>query len=291
MALIKGDKVDLHTHTTASDGIHAPTVVVQMAKAAGLGAVAITDHDTVAGVSEAVAEGERIGITVVPGVELSTVADQNDIHLLAYYTNNEDVQWQDRLAQLGNTRERRNELIVQKLQSMGISITMDELIAVALNRQKENASSDSKFSIGRPHIAELLISKGIVESMNEAFERFLASGAAAYVEVPRVHPLEAIQWIREAGGVCVIAHPGLYKNDALVEDIIRGGAHGIEVFHSDHSMEEEEKYSLFAKRYKLIETGGSDFHGMRSGQSYHGAIGSKNVAYSVIEQLQMEKDR
>ncbi|GKU78489.1 PHP domain-containing protein [Paenibacillus sp. L3-i20] len=284
MAIVEG-RADLHTHTTASDGLHSPAEVVGMAKTAGLHAVAITDHDTVAGVAEAVIEGERIGITVIPGVELSTVSERKEIHLLAYFTNNDDPLWQERLARQGNARERRNSLIVEKLQSFGIAISLDEIIAIGAERRQTNEASEANFSVGRPHIAELLIRKGIVQSMNEAFDRFLASGSAAYVEVPRVHPLEAVEWINEAGGVCVIAHPGLYDNDSLVEDIIRGGARGIEVFHSDHNLEDEKRYSLLANKYNLIETGGSDFHGARLGKNYHGAIGSKSVSIKVVEQL------
>ncbi|SFE14067.1 hypothetical protein SAMN04487969_101270 [Paenibacillus algorifonticola] len=276
-------KVDLHTHTTASDGTGSPSRNVQLAKAAGLAAIAITDHDTMAGVEEALAEGERLGITVVPGVELSTVADGQDIHVLGYYANWRDDLWQQRLTGLRSVRDNRNELIVAKLVELGLDITLEEVIAVAL---EHSGGAVSGKTVGRPHIAELLIRKGAVSTMQEAFDRYLASGSAAYVNPPRVHPYEAITWIKEAGGVSILAHPGLYGNDELVEELIRsGGVQGIEVYHSDHGPQEEAKYLQLAEQYGLIVTGGSDYHGEREGKVFHGAIGSRTVDAGVLGKL------
>ncbi|WP_237163251.1 PHP domain-containing protein [Paenibacillus sp. BIHB 4019] len=276
-------QADLHTHTTASDGTGSPSYNVQLAKAAGLAAIAITDHDTMAGVEEALAEGERLGITVVPGVELSTVADGQDIHVLGYYANWRDPLWQQRLTGLRSVRDKRNELIVAKLVELGIDITLEEVTAVALEHSGDAAGGKT---VGRPHIAELLIRKGAVSTMREAFDRYLASGSAAYVNPPRVNPYEAITWIKEAGGVSVLAHPGLYSNDELVEELIRsGGVQGIEVYHSDHGPQEEARYLQLAEQYGLIVTGGSDYHGEREGKVFHGAIGSRTVDAGVLEQL------
>ncbi|MFD0587930.1 PHP domain-containing protein [Paenibacillus sp. GCM10027627] len=283
MALTAIGKADLHTHTTASDGNHSPAEVVQMAKKAGLAAIAITDHDTTAGLSEALQEGRQIGISVVPGVELSTVADRLDIHILAYFADHDNVRWLERLQSLGRAREGRNEMIVSKLQELGVAITMDHVLqaaSVSGDTDKRNKS------VGRPHIAAALVSLGAAENINEAFSRYLGSGAAAHVQVPRIHPLEAIEWIREAGGMSVIAHPGLYGNDTLVEQLIRGGANGIEIYHSDHGPEEARRYGKLAERYSVIGTGGSDFHGERQGGSYHGDVGSVTVDISVVRRLQ-----
>lgn len=284
MALVHG-LADLHTHTTASDGMQSPSENVRLAKAAGLAAIAITDHDTVTGVEEAVLEGARIGIDVVPGVEVSTVSNGVDIHILGYYTNNQNEEWLKRLASLRGVRDQRNDMIVKKLCTLGIPITMDEVRAAAHRDKDKNMAENSAATIGRPHIAEVLIRKGVVSSMKEAFDLYLASGAAAYVNPPRLHPYEAIDWIKQAGGTSVIAHPGLYGNDGLVEDIIRYGAQGIEVFHSDHGFEEEQRYGTLALKYNLIATGGSDFHGERHGQIFHGAVGSRTVAAKVLQQL------
>ncbi len=280
---------DLHTHTTASDGLHAPAEVVRRAHAAGLTAVAITDHDTVAGIEEALAEGEKLGLHVVPGVELSTVAEGADIHILAYYTRAKDKQWLERLAGLRQIREKRNELIVDKLRSLGIRITMEDVLSAAQASESNATTRSADKSVGSPHIAKALIQLGAVATMNEAFEKYLAAGASAYVNPPRLHPFDALEWIREAGGVSVIAHPGLYGNDALVRRIIEKGAQGIEAFHSDHSQDEENRYIQLAREYGLIITGGSDFHGERLNEVYHGAVGSRTVSMEVVEQLQAKR--
>jgi len=270
---------DLHTHTTASDGLQRPSENVRLAKAAGLAAIAITDHDTVEGIEEAILEGERLGITVVPGVEISTVANGIDIHVLGYYTNWQDEAWRTKLSGLLQVRDRRNDMILDKLRSLGIPVTMEEVIEEALRQGKDSGS------IGRPHIAAVLLAKGAVSTMQEAFDRYLASGGLAYMNPPRLHPFEAIEWIREAGGTSVIAHPGLYGDDALVEQLILHGAEGIEVFHSDHSADDEERYAVLAHKYDLIVTGGSDFHGERQGEIFHGPIGSRTVDAAVLNRL------
>lgn len=284
MAIAHG-LADLHTHTTASDGMHSPAENVKLAKEAGLSAIAITDHDTVAGVAEALLEGEKLGVIVVPGVEVSTVAAGTDIHILGYYTNNDDEKWLSRLASLRGVRDQRNEMIVDKLNELGISLTMDDVLAAAHGDRTIDSLRSAAVSIGRPHIAAALIHKGAVSNMKEAFDRYLAAGAAAYVNPPRLNPFEAIDWIQEAGGTSVIAHPGLYNNDSLVEEIIRYGAQGIEVYHSDHGQEQERRYAELAASYQLIATGGSDFHGSRQGIVFHGAVGSRTVSVDVLQAL------
>ncbi|MFC4100981.1 PHP domain-containing protein [Paenibacillus xanthanilyticus] len=271
---------DLHTHTTASDGLQRPADNVRMAKAAGLAAIGITDHDTVDGIEEAVNEGERLGIAVVPGVEISTFAEGCDIHILGYYTDWRSDRWREKLGTLLNGRNRRNELILEKLGKLGIAITMADVIAEARRAGKDSGT------IGRPHIAAVLVARGEVGSTQEAFEKYLAAGAQAYASAPRLSPFEALEWIREAGGTSVIAHPGIYGNDALVEAIIRAGAEGIEVYHSDHTSEDEAKYGKLASQYGLIVTGGSDFHGVRAGEDvFHGPIGHRTVEAAVLRQL------
>lgn len=292
MALNNG-LADLHTHTTASDGMQSPAENVRLAKEAGLAAIAITDHDTVAGVAEAMLEGKRLGITVVPGVEVSTVASGTDIHILGYYTNNEDEKWLSRLSSLRGLRDQRNEMILNKLNELGITVTMEEVIAAAHGNSNMEALQAAAVSIGRPHIAAVLVNKGIVSNMKEAFDLYLKTGAAAYVNPPRLNPFEAVDWIREAGGTSVIAHPGLYGNDSLVEEIIRYGIQGIEVFHSDHNPEDESRYAQLAAKYQLIATGGSDFHGSRQGVIFHGEIGNRTVDAKVLQQLEpaLRKER
>ncbi|PYI54384.1 PHP domain-containing protein [Paenibacillus flagellatus] len=270
---------DLHSHTTASDGTNAPAVNVRLAKEAGLRGLAITDHDTVAGIAEAAAEGAAIGVDVVPGVEISTVDGGQDIHVLGYYVDTEDGTFRERLEQLRRTRDRRNEMMVAKLTELGMPVTMDDVMAAA----RKTPGKDE--TIGRPHIAQALIDKGYAADMTEAFDRYLGKTGAAYVNPPRIRPEDAIQWIREAGGAPVLAHPGLYGDDALVERLIAFGLAGIEAYHSDHSPEDEARYAAIAERHGLIATAGSDFHGSRGGVVFHAPLGSRRADADVVERL------
>ncbi|QYK68128.1 MULTISPECIES: PHP domain-containing protein [Paenibacillus] len=273
-------RYDLHTHTQASDGMQPPADNVRWAKEKGLAGVAITDHDTVAGLEEALEEGKRIGITVVPGVEISTRAGGKDIHILGYFMDYRNKVFLERLEKLRQARETRNDLILSQLRSLGVEITLDEVVAT----MGRPLAPDE--SIGRPHMADTLVQKGYAKDMRDAFDRYLAEGAPGYVSVPRVEPAEAINWIREAGGVPVVAHPGLYGNDELVRSIIEEVKPvGLEVRHSDHDAEAESRYTVMAAQYGLIATGGSDFHGARQGVIFHGDLGSRSVEGQVVEEL------
>ncbi|WP_036630395.1 PHP domain-containing protein [Paenibacillus shenyangensis] len=271
---------DMHTHTQASDGMNTPTENVQLAVAAGLSALAITDHDTVAGVAEALAAGEQYGVTIIPGVEISTMEEDKDIHILGYYMNIEDPVFLERLAGLRQIRDTRNEMILAKLRELGVEITMEDV----LKQLGRELMPDE--SIGRPHMADTLVAKGYAEDMRDAFNKYLAQDAAAYVSSPRIRPHEAAQWIIEAGGVPVMAHPGIYGDDDLVARILdQSELAGLEVYHSDHSPADEQRYLQFASQRGLIVTGGSDYHGARQGKAFHGPIGGKRVPTSVLTQL------
>ncbi|PAD31386.1 PHP domain-containing protein [Paenibacillus sp. 7523-1] len=279
-------RCDLHTHSQASDGMQSPAENVRLAKQKGLSAVAITDHDTVAGVAEAQQTGQECGIEVVAGVEISTRAGGKDIHVLGYYMNIKDELFLERLHGLRDAREERNHRIIAKLQELGLDISWEEVIE-GLGRPLEPDES-----IGRPHMADVLVSKGYAVDMRDAFDRYLAEGKPGFVTVPRVAPEDACQWIREAGGAAVIAHPGLYGDDELVRRIIEQfRPDGIEVFHSDHGPEEEHRYAALAREFDLIVTGGSDYHGVRQGVVFHGDLGSKTVALDVLEQLRTAANR
>lgn len=271
---------DLHTHTLASDGMQSPAENVRLARDKGLAAIAITDHDTVAGVKEAMEEGVRSGVTVVPGVEISTRASGKDIHVLGYYVDCGNELFLQRLADLRNTRDERNAKMIAKLRELGVDITMEEVIA-GLGRE---LGPDE--TVARPHIADVLVGKGYARDMRDAFDKYLGENAPAYVSVPRISPGEACSWIREAGGTPVLAHPGIYGDDGLVREILeQARPAGIEVFHSDHGPEDEKRYQAMADQYGLIVTAGSDFHGARQGVVFHGEIGSRTVSAKVLEQL------
>jgi len=272
-------RADLHTHSTASDGTGSPADNVRLAREAGLAAVALTDHDTTAGLEEALAEGGRLGIRVVPGVELSTMEDGLDVHVLGYFMDWRDGRWQERLSSQRNARMRRNAMILDRLAELGMPIAMEEVERAAAGRTAGGA-------IGRPHIAAAMVARGYVASKAEAFERFLGSEGAAYVRVPRPTPLEAVRWIHEAGGAAVIAHPGLYGRDELVEALLKAGADGIEVYHSDHGPEDEARYAAMAARFGVIATGGSDYHGARDGAVFHGPLGGRTVDAAAVDLLE-----
>ncbi|WP_159887083.1 PHP domain-containing protein [Paenibacillus puerhi] len=270
---------DLHTHTIASDGTGTPSDNVRLAAAAGLEAIAITDHDTVGGLKEALEAGERYGITVVPGIEISTIHEGLDIHVLGYWVDWQDSLFLERLEQLRSVRDRRNEMIVDRLRSLGMDITMADVVASASLLKRDGDT------IGRPHIADALVRKGYVGSMAEAFDRFLGRGAAAYANPPRISPFEAIRWIREAGGSPVLAHPGLYGCDELIPLLAAQGLAGLEAYHSDHTPEQEAAYAAMAAEHGFLITAGSDYHGERGGVVFHAPIGTRRVESAIIDQL------
>lgn len=257
-----------------------PAENVRLAYEKGLAAVAITDHDTVSGIAEALEAGKRLGITVVPGVEISTRAGGKEIHVLGYYIDTEQELFLSRLEQQRNTRLGRNEAIIDKLRGLGIEISMEQVLSGMGRELKPDES------VGRPHIADELVRLGAAADMRDAFDKYLAEGAAAYVSPPRITPETACRWIQEAGGAAVLAHPGIYGDDELVRKILETGAlRGIEVYHSDHGPAEHERYLALAEEFGLLVTGGSDFHGARQGVIFHGDIGSVHVSTAVLEQL------
>jgi predicted metal-dependent phosphoesterase TrpH len=267
-------RMDCHVHTTASDGIHSPSEVVRLARKAGLAAVAITDHDTVSGIDEAMEEGKRLGIDVVPGVEISTLWQGKEIHMLGLFLNHQDPFLTAKLEELRNVRVLRNRMMIKKLNQLGIDITLEEVEA----RKKGKAD----LNVGRPHIAEVLIEKGVVRTMNEAFDLYLGKDGKAYVTPDRISPMEAVNLIHRSGGAAVIAHPGLYGLDELIPLLVEKGLDGIEVNHPDHAEEDRERYYRMAIEYRLIATAGSDFHGERNGSMYHAPLGTCTVDVETI---------
>ncbi len=269
------NRLDLHVHTTASDGMFTPVEVVKRAKAKGLQGIAITDHDTVAGVEEARKCGEGLGLWVIPGVEISTVANGQDIHVLGYFVNPTDELFQERLREQREARKRRNHMLLDRLTKLGIPITMEEV----------EARKQDKVNIGRPHIAEVLVAKGVVQNMDEAFAKYLGKDGVAYVTTPRISPEEALALIRQAGGVPVLAHPGLYDDDDLVLKLAGNGLAGIEVNHPDHNEEMKMRYTEIVRQFGLFATAGSDFHGERQGSMYHADLGTCTTDRKTVDAL------
>ena len=249
-------RIDLHLHTTHSDGSQTPTEVVRLAHEAGVSALAITDHDITTGLPEAIAAGQELGIEIIPGIEISSRHGESELHVLGYFIKWEDAQLNERLMTLRESRHRRNPKIIELLQAAGIDITYDEVRAVA--------GSDS---VGRPHIARVLMDKKVVTTAKEAFDRFLAEGKAAYVPRDLPAPVDAIRWIKDAGGLAVLAHPTWVKTtEGTLTDLARQlkeqGLDGVEVHYSTHTPRQTRTYLSLAKQLGLLVTGGSDFHGM-----------------------------
>jgi predicted metal-dependent phosphoesterase TrpH len=220
-----------------------------------------------------------VGITVVPGVEISSSEDGKDIHVLGYYMDVADPLFLSRLEELRNVREGRNDRMLERLRELGYAITLEEVL------ERRGPVEQKDTTVGRPHIAQVLVDKGYAQSQQDAFNRLIGKGGAAFVSPKRISPETAIAWIHEAGGAAVLAHPGLYGNDVLVERLAGSGLDGIEADHSDHSPEEVEKYREIARRHGLIATAGSDYHGERGGEVFHGPLGGRRVEAAVLPLL------
>jgi predicted metal-dependent phosphoesterase TrpH len=268
------DKVDLHLHTTASDGTETPRDVVKKAAESNIRAIAITDHDSVSGIDEALKEGKKHNIEVVPGVEISSYCNDQEIHFLGYYPQIDNFRFLKNLQKMRDDRFSRMQKMIKKLKAIGININFSEVCQEA----KESA-------LGRPHLARVLIKKGYVKDFTEAFTKFLGKGKPAYVQRKKLSPAKAITLILKAGGVPVLAHPGLYKNDSLIRQFIKDGLRGIEVFHPIHSRWETIRYKLIARYYNLLITGGSDYHG--KGEQFS-TIGEPPVSYRNLQLLKKE---
>ncbi|HOI29705.1 MAG TPA: PHP domain-containing protein [Melioribacteraceae bacterium] len=242
-------RIDLHMHTTYSDGIYSPAELVQKAKAAGLDTISITDHDSLNGIKEAVAVGKEIGVEVIPGVEISTDLDEKEVHLLGYFIDIENEELQKYLSFFRDERFHRAKRIVQKLRNLGLSITIDDVTDLARNS-----------AIGRPHIAYALVNLGLIKNYYEAFERFIGDYGPAFERKIHVSPQSATKLISDSGGLSFVAHPG-YMKESILTDLIKAGIDGIEVIHPSHSESQIHFYRGIVNQYCLLEAGGSDFHG------------------------------
>lgn len=272
--------IDLHTHSIASDGSMSPAELVRHAKDKGLAAVALTDHDTVEGISEALAEGNRIGIEVIPGIEISTNY-KPEMHILGYFLDVDKYLFvQKELTEIRKGREDRNYKIISRLKELGITITEEEV--------KEISSGDT---IGRPHFARLLMEKGYVKNMQEAFDKYLGKDGSAYFKRYELEPIDGIKLIKNAGGIPVLAHPALLKMnyndiDKLLVELKEYGLAGIEAIYSENSKEETGNLLRLAIKHKLLVTGGSDYHGTyKNGIEIGYGRGNLKVPYELLEKL------
>jgi len=253
--------IDLHMHSTCSDGSFTPTEVVTHAVSLGISTISLTDHDSVSGVCEATQKGEEVGVTVVPGVELSAQVDDKDIHILGYFVDPKNEALQACLKTFQDARVERAEKIVEKLNRMGIPVQMAHVMAKA-----------GDAAVGRPHVADVMVEEGFVFSSNEAFYKYLGYAKPAYQPKYALAPAEAIEVIHASGGLASLAHPVLYARDDLIPQFVEAGLDAIEVMHIKHDNKTVKRYSALADKYGLLKTGGSDCHGDRRGDAIMGQV-------------------
>ncbi|WAM32267.1 PHP domain-containing protein [Caldicellulosiruptor naganoensis] len=272
--------IDLHIHTTFSDGTYSPEDVVVLAKGKGLFAIAITDHDTTDGVKMALKKGQEIGMKVISGVEIS--ADfEIEMHILGLFIDVDNTSLQEKLKMLEGFRKERNPKIIEKLRKMGYDISMEDVEKVA-----------SGEVIGRPHIARVLVRKGYFENTKAVFENLLGFGRPAYVKKEKLKPYEAIEAIKRAGGLAILAHPHKYLYleegpENVFEELKEYGLDGIEVYHSDHTDKETRQLLEIAKKLDFLISGGSDFHGDNKPDIEIGnGRGNLNIGKEILEELE-----
>ncbi len=279
--------VDLHAHTTASDGSYTPTELVRYAKKKGLSAIAITDHDTVAGVEEASIEGRKLGIRVIPGAELSTRMDDCDVHMTSLFINCKNKQLIKRLDDMAASRQERNYKMVDKLHEAGFQI----------DRRDLDALGEGKI-LARGHIAQILIARGYATELKEALRKYLSKGTPGYVQKEVLSPEECIQLVHDAGGLIFVAH--LHQIDPqdpehcrdVARRLIRMGADGLETQYCEFDDEWRQATEQIAQECGCLRSGGSDFHGtMKKGLDLACGYGDLQVPYTFLEAMDAELAR
>jgi 3',5'-nucleoside bisphosphate phosphatase len=266
--------IDLHTHSTASDGIYAPAELLRQAHSVGLRVLALTDHDTTNGLDEASATAQHLGIDFIPGIEINTDVGNDEIHVLGYYLHYQRPEFQQVLQILRDARERRGQRMVELLNEQGV--------AVAWERVREIAQG----AVGRPHVAKALLEAGAVQSISEAFDKYIGKGRPAYVPRYKLAPVDAIRLIRSANGLPVMAHPidlpGLDELRKWLPELVEAGLVGLETYYGPYTEEKELQLRALADQYHLIPTGGTDFHG----PGIHPTpLGGRFVPFEAVERL------
>lgn len=272
--------IDLHVHSTKSDGTFSPEELIYAAKDAGLSALALTDHDTMSGIKEAQTAADLLGIELIPGIELSTEYNGKEIHIVGLYINPDDPQLVTKTFEFRECRTHRNEMIVNALQKEGFSITMESLLA-----------ENSDRVITRANIARYLYEHGCVKSVKEAFDKYIGDGCRCYVGRFKITSTEAVTLIRQAGGAAILAHPLLYHMSSvslqhMIDDLKAVGLDGIEAIYSTYSPGEEQLVKKIAAQNGLFMSGGSDFHGANKPAIHLGTgRGHLYIPYSVLDEI------
>ena len=263
--------IDLHMHTNCSDGAKSPEELLAIVRRKKLYAFAVTDHDTIEGylqIKEMLTPEDPI---LISGVELSVSLEDGDMHLLAYLFDPNDKDFSTALKKFQVNREARGKKMVEKLNELGLQITYEDV----------EVSSDGGV-VGRPHIAQALFDAKLTDYYEQAFHKYISDSGPAYVAKENFTPKNAIDLVHKAGGVVVLAHPGIQDKDKYLDELVSYGLDGIEAYHSSHKASDTDRFKHLAERYRLIVTGGSDYHGMKNTL---GAVGSQKVPYKYFESL------
>jgi len=272
--------IDLHLHSTASDGQLTPVELMAQARQRRLSAVALTDHDTTAGLAQAAKAAAQLGVGFVPGIELSAEHQPGVMHLLGYFIDPDDDGLRQVCQRLVRARRQRNERIIERLTQLGCHLTMQQVLDLAAGEV-----------VGRPHIARAMVAAGAVKNVKQAFVRYLAKGSPAYVSRDKLSAADAVAAITRAGGVVALAHPAQLgcrnqaELDLLIRRLTETGIHAIEVHHPDHRPEQTRLYMKLADRYGLAMAGGSDFHGPPDRNHRQGGFCKLRIPHEWLEQL------
>jgi hypothetical protein len=262
---------DLHLHTQFSDGTFTPEELVLHAQKQGLACIALTDHDTVEGCARAAAASAAVNLEFITGAELTAEHADTEVHVLGYFLDAGNQLLLDRIAQFQAGRQRRIHEMVAALNKLGVPLKVEAVFALA------NCKSP-----GRPHVARALVKEKLIGSLDEAFERYLKKGRPAWVPKTKMSAFESVELIHQAGGLAVMAHPGLNRTDEIIPALVEAGLDGIECFHTKHSTVMSERYLEIAEKYELLVTGGSDCHGFSKNKPL---IGTVKLPYGHVEKL------
>jgi len=265
-------KIDLHVHTSASDGRLTPEEIVALAASKGVGVLAIADHDTVAGVAPAIEAARGYpDLKIIPAIELSSYAPGNEVHILGYFINCASPELTCEIKVLRSSREERAKAIVAKLQGLGLDVSLERVQQIA-----------GTGSVGRPHIAQAILEKGYAADFREVFDKYIGQGQPAYVERHKLSPEQAIELVARCGGLPVLAHPTTVNLDELLPGMLAAGLMGLEVYYKDYLPETRQELGNLARKHRLVATGGTDYHGIEATEVM---LGEAGVPRSVAENL------
>jgi predicted metal-dependent phosphoesterase TrpH len=266
---------DLHVHTSCSDGVHSPEAIIELAKKAKLKTLSVTDHDAVTGIVPAQRKGKELGVEVIPGIEFTTDSHDTEIHILGYFIDYHSPELLDTIKKIQRGREDRIYGICEKLKGIGVELEAERVFELAGHRDA-----------GRPHVANALLAAGYVKSFKEAFNKYIAFGGPAYVPHYKLSPVEAVALVVKAKGIPVFAHPGTSSCDQVIPELMAAGLAGLEVYHRCHKPKQVEHYLELTKKYDLLVTGGTDFHGFEN--TLEAALGSITIPDELVEKLKNE---